>query len=355
MSASIVFVLPGPAHHPIGGYRIVVEYANRLAARGERVAVAYRQARFRELPVRVAKEVRARVHGGRQSRTWFHLDPRVEELTLGRDARNTLGRWDVAVATAWQTADLVAQSSADRRMYLIQHYEAWGGERQDVDATWRLPLHKIVISRWLRDRATALGEQQRTSYVPNGMDLDFFKAATPFEERPPFHVGMMVHPFEWKGTDFGLRALEIARQHIPELQATVFGSYDHRLLPDWITFAGALGGTDVPGFYDGVRVFLHPSLEEGWPLPPAEAMACGCMLIAADNPGVLDYAGEPGAAVVVPRKDPAAMAAALVSALNNPSNARRVAEAGQSTVSQYTWERAVEGFLQAIAEAKRTS
>ena len=44
------------------------------------------------------------------------------------------------------------EPSHGRRFYLIQHFEDWSGDRDQVLRTWRLPMHKIVISRWLQAR-----------------------------------------------------------------------------------------------------------------------------------------------------------------------------------------------------------
>ena len=61
---------------------------------------------------------------------------------------------DIVIATWWETAEWVnALSPAKgRKVYFIQHHEVFSYlpvERSR--ATYRLPLHKIVISRWLKD------------------------------------------------------------------------------------------------------------------------------------------------------------------------------------------------------------
>ena len=75
---------------------------------------------------------------------------------------------DVLVATGWRTAAPVASPAAQaaRKYYLIQHHEIWDGPADEVNATWRLPLHKIVIARWLQDVARDLGVSDDVSYVP---------------------------------------------------------------------------------------------------------------------------------------------------------------------------------------------
>src|SRR3546814_3213520 len=86
---------------------------------------------------------------------------------------------DVVIATAWQTAEVVDRLPAakGRKFYLIQHLEDWTGPRERVLATWKLPLEKLVIARWLKDIAIELGES--TSYQPNAIDTAFFAMAVP--------------------------------------------------------------------------------------------------------------------------------------------------------------------------------
>src|SRR5215210_4529234 len=186
----VTFVLPGYPLHPVGGFRVVYEYANRLAARGHAVTVVH------PCDVEPARTLRQRVHRlrwpllrrrARGDVPWFPLDPRVRRLAPWRVEPAALPDGDAVVATSWPTAPLVAAlpPRTGRGYYLIQHHETWQGDAAAVDATWRLPLHKIVIARWLRDLAQAMGEGDRTTYVPNGMDTELFRITVPPEARPP--------------------------------------------------------------------------------------------------------------------------------------------------------------------------
>src|SRR2546426_10667720 len=61
---------------------------------------------------------------------------------------------DVIVATAWQSAPIVAAAPAPAggKFYLVQHYESlYHGDATTVDAPYRLPPQTLVISTWPRD------------------------------------------------------------------------------------------------------------------------------------------------------------------------------------------------------------
>src|SRR5262249_34102758 len=104
---------------------------------------------------------------------------------------------------------------------------------------------------------------------------------------------------------------------------------------------------ELLAIYNSCAVFLHPSWIEGWPLPPAEALACGCALVAAANLGVKDYAEHGTTALLTEIKNPEALAQSLVEVLNNFSLRQRLAEAGHRKINEFTWERAV-GLLEGL-------
>src|SRR6185436_16315352 len=118
----------------------------------------------------------------------------------------------------------------------IQHYETWDGSQEEVNCTWLLPLHKIVIAKWLLNLAKEFGEAERTTYIPNGLDFSHFRIIAPVTNRP-LRVGMLAHSFAWKGTTDGLAALEQARKLVPEMQAILFGTHPRpSMLPGWIEY-----------------------------------------------------------------------------------------------------------------------
>src|SRR5262249_23644987 len=151
------------------------------------------------------------------------------------------------------------------KFYLIQSYETWNGEEASVQASWKLPLHKVVISRQLLKQAASLGEAERTTYVPNGLDLQTFRLTVSITDRTAPRIGMLAHPHEAKGMKDGLQALQIVKDQFSELQAVLFGTEArYNNLPDWIEYIQCPSQQELVAIYNSCRIFLNPSWTEGW-------------------------------------------------------------------------------------------
>jgi glycosyltransferase involved in cell wall biosynthesis len=262
---------------------------------------------------------------------------------------------DAIVATAWQTAEALGEAGVQvpRGFYLIQHHEVWGGEEERVNDTWRLPLTRIVISGWLADVAEQL-DALPVHQIPNGIDMDVFSVRVPPERRAPATVAMMWHGSEWKGSAIGLAALTQVQARVPELRAHLFSVYPRPSdLPDWVTWHAGPRGAALSELLNSCAVFVSPSITEGWPLPPAEALASGCCLVSTDIPGVADYAEQGVTALLVPPGDADSMADAVERVIRDHELRHALATAGHARIAEhFSWDRAVdrlEGLLVSVA------
>jgi glycosyltransferase involved in cell wall biosynthesis len=355
----INFLLPEFSHVPVGGVKVVYQYANGMAKRGHTVRVIHPPWCNIKDPVSPANYARQQVKmamGPLAARRligskigWFPMDERVEQIIVPDLRERNIPNADATIASAWTTADWAASYSHTKGAgyYLIQHYEAWDGHNNAVDRTWQLPLHKIVIAKWLKEKAAELGEAANTTYIPNGLDFERFYIQEPIDKRSA-RIAMLGHKADWKGTPDGIRALQKVRGILPSVTAIVFGT-DPRPndLPEWIEYNRLPAPDELTRIYNSSSIFLHPSWTEGWPLPPSEAMACGCALVATANSGVLDYATDNLTALVAPLRDSDALADRIMELLTNDSRRIKIAEAGNLHIKSFTWDRA-EGDLEAL-------
>jgi glycosyltransferase involved in cell wall biosynthesis len=283
---------------------------------------------------------------------WQPIDSRVQMLYVPEPTARYVPDADVVFATAWQTAELVIDYplSKGQKFYLIQHYEVWGGPKDRVDATWRAPFKKVVIAKWLYEKGLELGvSPDEMVHIPNGINHEIFRLERFIEDRPK-KVTMMFSTTEWKGGQDGVQTLEIAKKEVPELKAVLFGTERKpKWLPDWIEYLrNPPQAVLVSNIYNGSAIYLCPSRTEGWSLPPAEAMACGCAVISADNGGVRDYCEHEKTVLLSLPMDLESLAKNLLRVLKDDNLRIQLARAGHERIKEFTWDRSTDLLEKAL-------
>jgi glycosyltransferase involved in cell wall biosynthesis len=346
-----------------GGIRVLYEHTRQLRARGHEVTLVAPQS-GPALPVTPA--------GARALRVWLAeklvlRSERMLEFYGLRDALRIVpaleGRHlppaDVTLATSFHTAPAVAEApdSVGRRAYFLQHYEAFDpANAERVDASWQLPFERIVIASWMVRFAAERFGVRVWGPIVNGVDLEQFHDRGRRENDPPV-VGMLYETMPWKGCDDGFAAIALARAQVPGLGLHLFGR--PRL-------ARALGPLDrfernpsparLSAIYRECDLFLSPSWTEGCQLPPMEAMASGCAVVATEVGGVPDYAVPGTTALTAPPHRPEMLAAHLVGLATDVALRREVARRGHEHIARFTWSHAtdlLEATLEAILRGER--
>jgi alpha-1,3-rhamnosyl/mannosyltransferase len=101
--------------------------------------------------------------------------------------------------------------------------------------------------------------------------------------------------------------------------------------------------------YEGARLLVQPSFEEGFGLPVLEAMTLGVPVVAADRGALPEVLG--GAGLLFDPEDPAQLAAAIERAIDEPGFERRAADAGIARAAHYTWDRTAHSVFAAYEAA----
>jgi glycosyltransferase involved in cell wall biosynthesis len=354
----IAFLLPVRSLRPAGGYKVVYEYANRLTRGGHTVSVVHPWDCAAPASRREALRARRWVAKMRLRRSriapWFEFEDGVELELVTYPAAEKLPDAEVYVATAWHTAPWIAAAAAARGAagaYLIQGYETWDGEVEQVRATWRLPLRKIVISHWLEEIAAELGEAERTVRVPIGMDLDRLGIDVPPAGRGP-RLGSLFHSGGAKGSADVVAAMEAVKGARPEASAVFFGTSDRPGdLPAWIEYEQLPSAERLRALFNSCSIFLGASRSEGWGLPACEAMLCGSALVTVANGGSREFAVDRETALVVAPERIDQLAERALELLDDEPLRLRLAAAGAERVSGFTWERSTAAFGAVLAAA----
>lgn len=354
----ITFVLPFAGLN--GGIRVVAIHAERLRKRGHQVVVISTP----KPPTPLRAKARALVKTGRipteprQTHTYFDgLD--VEHRVIDRwrpvtdsDAPDA----DVVVATWWETAEWVAALSPAKgaKAYFVQHYEvhAWQPVER-VRATWRLPMHKIVIARWLADLARDRFGDGDTSLVPNSVDTSQFFASARGKQAHPT-VGLMYSTAPFKGCDVSLRAVALASERVADLRLVAFGSErptPELPLPPGAAYTCQPAQGSIREIYASCDAWLFGSRSEGFGLPLLEAMACRTPVIATPAGAAPELLAS-GGGVMAPEDDAEAMARAIELFASMPNEAwKAMSAAALRTATSFTWDDAAALFERGLQRA----
>jgi glycosyltransferase involved in cell wall biosynthesis len=356
----ITFLMPGYNWVPSGGYRVVYEYANHLVARGHSVAVIHPRSlsHAQRPPITVrslASSICNRISTPKID--WQPIDPRVNILFVPNSDAKHVPDADVVFATAWNTVASVVDypESKGAKCYFIQSYEIWQGCRELVDATWRAPLRKVDIAKWLVEVGTDLGCDS-LSYIPNAIDHARYRETQPIRNRPK-QVSMLFSVAPVKASAIGIEALEIVRATHRDIQVVFFG-IDRRpsWMPAWITYhRNPAQEFIICEIYGKSRIFVSPSRIEGSPLPPAEAAACGCPSVCTDIGGHRECVTDGQTGLLSPVNEPAALARNICFLLENESFRATLALRAQQSIAIRTWDASVEQFERFIYEARAES
>lgn len=333
----IQFILPPNYNQPVGGYKVVFQYANWLSSRGHEVHIYFMN--LKELigkrQLRWIKRVLAKQSNPTNEVSWYNIDPRVivhysvnykvvERLTNG-----------VIIATFWKTAITVlkARVPSKNKYYFIQGYEIFATSEKNVIETWHYPLKKIVVSNWLEEKANELGEQ--VELIPNFIDESDFHEVNESIKIPT--VSMLWHDNPRKGSSVGLNILKQIKQEVPSLHAIFFGkNTSPENLPDWIEYYQNATVSELRDeIYGKSTVYLMPSEFEGWGLTAMEAMAVGTPVISFENGGIRNYANDESA-ILIPVGDVKMMQIELMALLQNSEKRATIKAKALSKLKGYT-------------------
>jgi glycosyltransferase involved in cell wall biosynthesis len=216
-----------------------------------------------------------------------------------------------------------------------------------------------VSERTRRDLIERYGvPPERIRVVYNGVDHVRFRPVEVDAQAVARRYGVP-HPFvlcvgslmPWRNAPRLLRAVARIGYGLLFVGRDIWGSDPTARLAarygwEWARFAGYVPDDDLPALYAAARVFVYPSLYEGFGIPPLEAMACGTPVVASTAGALPEVLGD--AALLVDPFDEEALTAAIRTAARDDGSLRR---RGFERAADFTWPRAAEQTWRVYEEA----
>jgi len=112
---------------------------------------------------------------------------------------------------------------------------------------------------------------------------------------------------------------------------------------DRIKFLGYVDAADKPALYAAAKIFVYPSIYEGFGLPPVEAMASGCPVITSANSSLVEAVGEAG--LLVDPNNISELAEIIRQLLADSQLRASLAAKGLEHAKQFNWEEAARNIL----------
>ncbi len=147
--------------------------------------------------------------------------------------------------------------------------------------------------------------------------------------------------------DAGYRLVVVGRRGWRD--DAIFDAVRDLKLADHVLFTGGVGQYDLRWLYNACRLYVNPSLYEGFGLPLLEAMACGAACLAAATSSLPEIGGD--AAVYVPPLDADVWADEIEALWENDDRRAELSRLGRARAQRFSWARAARETLSVYRRA----
>jgi glycosyltransferase involved in cell wall biosynthesis len=350
----ICFVFHSQGTTPSGGSKMIYEYADFLA---NYYKVEILHLAWKSNTTSILKGILKYLYffNSFSPKKWFSFsNPVILKWIFTLSKINA----DIIVATAWETAELIYRLIGVKRpvVYFIQGDESLFDEpvrrnwQKRVRETWKYPWKKIVVADFLKNQILQYDKSGDIIKISNGINFNHFHITVPIIQRNLYSISMLAHNFFGKGTKDGLKALEIVRAKYPEIQVVFFSTYKKmEYIPEWIDYRYNPSQTEIVQIYNNSSIFISCSHTEGFGLPVAEAMACGCCTVVTDIPAYHDFTVPNETSLYYPVGDYHKLAEQITIIIENNTMREKLANNGYKLIQErLSFEQSCRKFLDVI-------
>jgi glycosyltransferase involved in cell wall biosynthesis len=221
--------------------------------------------------------------------------------------------------------------------------------------------HIITVSEMAREHIADVFNIpfQKLRVIYNGIDTEVFSPTKNVKRQDNRLLAVISRDTPVKGLRYLLEALAKLRQKYP-LKLVVVGTTlgdgvtEKRIqdleLEDQVNFTNQLETDELIHQYRQATITVVPSIYEGFGLPAAEAMACGCPVISSTAGALPEVVGDAG--IMIPPADIESLANAIATLIENPDKRNILSERGRKRIlEKFNWTETAKRTLDVYNEA----
>lgn len=228
---------------------------------------------------------------------------------------------------------------------------------------WVLPRLVRRAAANIAVSPTSFNAAADSHVISGGVDTDLFQPGGSVQRTHLLFVGRIQATSRWKGLQVLLEAWPAVVEQCPEAILDVVGDGDDRRfmqaltvrlgVADRVVWHGALHHEALATAYRSALALVTPSTthSECWPLTVVEAMASGRPVLASAVGGLPHMIDEGQDGLLVPPRDPGALAAGCVRLLRDPHAADQMGAQARRRVASMTWEQQSARSVQVLRAA----
>lgn len=258
-------------------------------------------------------------------------------------------KYDMVIATGWDTAKPVAEADSERKLYFIQDFEPcffpMGSEYLIAEQSYNYGLKGITIGKWLSQKI-GKNYNTKTDYFNFCADLDIYHKIK--GARKEKAICLICQPGKPRRCDkIALRALQLVQKKHPEVKIYLYGSPRRKVHNLSATHLGIITAKKCNELYNKCAVGLCMSASNPSRIP-FEMMAAGIPVVELYRENNLYDLPEDGCLLAEPT--PEAIATALVKVLEDEDLQKKMGKAGAKYMRDYPIERGYQQFLKYVDE-----
>jgi glycosyltransferase involved in cell wall biosynthesis len=299
------------------------------------------------------------------------LLPHMGDFATNLRTHLRASRPDVVHSHFWMSGLAALLAARDLDLPVVQTFHALGTVKRryqgeaDTSPPERIAIERMVGRQATRVAATCTDEQyeltrmgiprSRISVVPCGVDVDKF---TPSRGRPKRDTKTRIVTVGRLVRRKGFETVIAALAHLPKTELVIAGGPAMGGLGDCpqaqalqakaeqlgvsgrVRLAGQVSRQKMPALLRSADAVVCVPWYEPFGIVPLEAMACGVPVVAAAVGGFLDTIVDRGTGLLVPARNPVALANALTQLLEDDVMNETYGMAGRDrVVARYSWDR----------------